>query len=88
MSFKRARSPSLLSGHPVVKKRVLENQSAHNITTFDSLSALGLADELVLSIFGYLDALDLCRVESVNRAWQRLAGDNEVNQDDCIQRMR
>jgi F-box domain len=79
MSFKRARSPSLLTGHPVVKKRLLENQSTQNIITFDSLSALGLADELVLNIFGHLDAVDLCRLESVNRGWQRLAGDNEVN---------
>jgi F-box-like len=79
MSFKRARSPSLLTGHPVLKKRLLDGQRTRNIITFDSFSALGLADELVLSIFGYLDAVDLCRVERVNRAWQRLAGDNEVN---------
>lgn len=72
---KRSHSPS---GHPVIKRRLLDDYSTQNIITFDSLSALGLADELVLVIFGHLDAVDLCRVEGVNKAWQRLAGDNEV----------
>jgi len=79
MTSKRSRSPDLLTGHPVIKRRLLDDESTQNVISFDSLSALGLADELVLSIFGYLDAVDLCRMESVSKAWQRLTRDNEVN---------
>ncbi|KAG8761012.1 hypothetical protein FRC14_000121 [Serendipita sp. 396] len=71
MSSKRAGSPSI--GHPATKRQHINFNGSKRRLSFDSL-----ADELVLVIFSYLAAVDLCRAESVNRSWRRLAKDDEL----------
>ncbi|KAH7923937.1 hypothetical protein BV22DRAFT_1067761 [Leucogyrophana mollusca] len=44
------------------------------VTSFDN----GLYDELILFIFSFLDARDLCAVEAANRNCARLASDNQL----------
>ena len=72
---KRPRSPGITAGNPSAKKQRTDYGSLKRRTTFEA----ALADELVLVIFGYLEAVDLCCAEAVSRSWRRLAVDNEVN---------
>ncbi|PVG02388.1 hypothetical protein CPB86DRAFT_576350 [Serendipita vermifera] len=71
---KRPRSPTALSEAHAAKRQRLSGQNFRRKLTFD----LALADELVLVIFGYLQAADLCRAERVSQSWKRLAVDNEL----------
>ena len=59
---------------PPKKRQRLSKEVSKRTFTFDS----ALVDELVLTIFAYLEAVDLCRAQRVNRAWARLATDNQV----------
>ena len=59
---------------PPTKRQRLSKEVFKRTFTFDS----ALVDELVLAIFAYLEALDLCRAQRVNKTWARLATDNQV----------
>lgn len=59
---------------PPTKRQRLSKEAFKRTFTFDS----ALVDELVLAIFAYLEALDLCRAQRVNKTWARLATDNQV----------
>jgi len=59
---------------PPRKRQRLSKEVSKRTITFDS----ALVDELVLTIFAYLEAVDLCRAQRVNKAWGRLATDNQV----------
>jgi hypothetical protein len=72
---KRPRSPGIIADNHSAKKQRTDYGSFRRQMTFES----ALADELVLVIFGHLQAVDLCRAEAVSRSWRRLAVDNEVN---------
>jgi hypothetical protein len=71
---KRPRSPAAPSEAHAAKRQKVSDQSFRRRLSFD----VALADELVLVIFGYLHAVDLCRAERVSQSWRRLAVDNEV----------
>jgi hypothetical protein len=72
--LKRARSNDHLAEEPASKRQHIYNGGSKSRLTFDT----ALADEVVLFIFGYLQAVDLCRAEAVSRSWRRLACDEEV----------
>ena len=59
---------------PPAKRQRLSKEVFKRTFTFDS----ALADELVLVIFAYLEAVDLCDAQRVNKTWSRLATDNQV----------
>ena len=59
---------------PPAKRQRLSKEVSKTTLTFDS----ALVDELVLTIFAYLEAADLCRAQRVNKSWARLATDNQV----------
>jgi len=67
----RLLSPATL---PSTKRQKLSKEVSKRTVTFDS----ALVDELVLTIFAYLEATDLCHAQRVNKTWARLATDNQV----------
>lgn len=73
-SLKRPRSNDHPIEEPASKRQHTNNGGFKSRVTFDT----ALADEIVLVIFGYLRAADLCRAEAVSHSWRRLACDNEV----------
>lgn len=75
--MKRSHSPS-----PLVRAKVQHSSETSDTSggrrrtlSFDEL----FFDELILVIFSYLSARDLCAIQPTNKNWARLSQDNQVH---------
>jgi hypothetical protein len=75
--MKRSHSPSL-TAHPKVQhssKTLDASVGRRRNLPFDEV----FYDELMLVIFSYLSAQDLCTIQPTNKNWARLSQDNQVH---------
>ena len=74
--MKRSLSPAVVPLAKAHHTAHSNHASVHLPVIFDQV----FVDELVLVIFSFLSASDLCGAQAVNRNWSRLALDNQVRQ--------
>jgi hypothetical protein len=83
--MKRSQPPSLTTQAKVQHSSVISDASRGRRCnlSFDEV----FYDELILVIFSYLSAIDLCIIQPTNKNWARLSRDNQVHSNQDVDKL-